>query len=167
MLKFIRIYYQYDVKRLSTCTLTIHGLLHICDNIRFCGPVWTTWTFWMERYCGYLQAGLRSRTHPWANLNNRLLHKAYLEQIDIYYDLQDDLTITSSSSKDVKRGEKIFERCRSPVHIFYFMILTCNNARSTFNFAPTLSSFIPTRQTVTLQDHSLPYRCDRQTCFHH
>ena len=90
--------------------LTIHGLLHICDNIRFCGPVWTTWTFWMERYCGYLQAGLRSRTHPWANLNNRLLHKAYLEQIDIYYDLQDDLTITSSTG--LKRGEKIIEGCR-------------------------------------------------------
>ena len=65
----------------------------------------------MERYCGYLQAGLRSRTHPWANLNNRLLHKAYLEQIDIYYDLQDDLTTTSSTGMDLKRGEKIFEEC--------------------------------------------------------
>ena len=66
----------------------------------------------MECYCGYLQAGLRSHTHPWANLNNRLLHKAYLEQIDIYYDLQDDLTITSFTG--LKRGEKIIEGCTFP-----------------------------------------------------
>jgi hypothetical protein len=119
----------------------------------------------MERYCGYLQAGLRSRTHPWANLNNRLLHKAYLEQIDIYYDLQDDLTITSST--DLKRGEKIFEGCRFPEYLRYFMILTCNDARPTLNLTPTLSSFIPTRQTVTLQDRPLLYRCDQQTSFQH
>ncbi|KJA13854.1 hypothetical protein HYPSUDRAFT_151076, partial [Hypholoma sublateritium FD-334 SS-4] len=85
--KYEKIYYQYDIKRLSTCTLTVHALLHLADNIRFCGPVWTTWTFWVERYCGYLQAGLKSKVAPWANLNNRILHKAYLEQIDIYYNL--------------------------------------------------------------------------------
>jgi len=119
----------------------------------------------MERYCGYLQAGLRSRTHPWANLNNRLLHKAYLEQIDIYYDLQDDLTITSST--DLKRGEKIIEGCRFLEYIFIFMILTCNDARPTLNFMPTLSSFIPTRQTVALQNRPLLCRCDQQTSFHH
>lgn len=63
----------------------------------------------MERYCGYLQAGLRSRSHPWANLTNRVLHKAYIAQIDVYYDLDDDLTITSS--KDLGRGEKVFDDC--------------------------------------------------------
>ena len=82
-------YYQYNEKRLSVCTLTIHGLLHICDNIRFCGPVWTTWTFWMECYCGHLQAGLRSHSHPWMNLNNRVLHKAYVEFTDVFYNLED------------------------------------------------------------------------------
>lgn len=106
---FARIYYQYDVERLSTCTLTIHGLLHICDNIRFCGPVWTTWTFWMERYCGYLQANLRSRTLPWANLNNRVLQKAYLEQIDVRFDLADDLTIVSK--EELKSRETVFPEC--------------------------------------------------------
>jgi hypothetical protein len=62
----------------------------------------------MERYCGYLQAGLRSRSHPWANLSNRVLHKAYLEQIDLYYDLENDLTITS---KNLRKGERVFEGC--------------------------------------------------------
>ena len=94
------IYYQYDSSRLAVCTLTLHGLLHLPDNIRFCGPVWTTWTFWMEHYCGYLQAGLRSRSRPWANLNNRILHKAHLEQIDIFFDLEDEFTITSKPTMD-------------------------------------------------------------------
>jgi hypothetical protein len=70
----------------------------------------------MERYCGYLQAGLRSRSHPWANLSNRILHKAYLEQIDMYYDLEDDLTITS---KDFRRGEKVFDGCEFHSSILY------------------------------------------------
>ncbi|KAJ7077173.1 hypothetical protein B0H15DRAFT_755284, partial [Mycena belliarum] len=56
-------------------------LLHIPDDLLFCGPSWTTWTFWMERYCGFLQAGLRSKRFPWANLNNVVLQKAYLEQL--------------------------------------------------------------------------------------
>ena len=92
-----RIYYQYNPKHLSICTLTIHGLLHICDNIWFCGPIWTTWTFWMECYCGYrLQSGLWSHVHPWVNLNNCILHKAYIDQIDIYYGLDDELKTTLS-----------------------------------------------------------------------
>jgi hypothetical protein len=104
---FHRIYYQYDSERLSTCVLTIHGLLHLCDNIRFCGPVWATWTFWMERYCGYLQASLKSKISPWADLNSRILHKAYLDQIYIFYDLN-----TGNSQVDqLSRGERIFPTC--------------------------------------------------------
>ncbi|KAF9487453.1 hypothetical protein BDN71DRAFT_1367081, partial [Pleurotus eryngii] len=56
-------------------------LLHVASNIRNCGPVWATWTFFMERMCGVLQMGLRSRVQPWANLNKRLLHMTYLSQL--------------------------------------------------------------------------------------
>ncbi|KAG1732993.1 hypothetical protein EDD22DRAFT_788134 [Suillus occidentalis] len=63
-----RYYYQYTEDRLSTCTLPIHGLLHVASGIRYCGPVWTSWTFYMERYCGFLQAHLHSR---------RLHHKSW------------------------------------------------------------------------------------------
>jgi hypothetical protein len=108
---YVRIYYQYDVSRLSLCTLTIHGLLHVCDNIRFCAPVWVTWTFWMERYCGLLQGGLRSRSQPWANLNNQIIHKAYLEMIDMYYDLDHGLT-RSSKVDGLTRGEIVYETCK-------------------------------------------------------
>jgi hypothetical protein len=72
----------------------------------------------MERYCGYLQSGLHSRSHPWANLNNRILHKSYLEQIDIYYELEDDLTITSEGKTNKwPRFDncKSVGQCRRPV----------------------------------------------------
>src|ERR1700690_2046901 len=93
-----RYYYQFREDRLSACPLTVHGLLHVADNIRFCGPVWTTWTFQMERYCGYLQLGIRSKTHPWVNLAKRILHAAYLNQLGARYDLDEEL-----SSVDVKQ----------------------------------------------------------------
>ena len=47
--------------------------------------------------------------HPWANLNNQVLHKAYLEQIDIYYDLDNDLKITSDHHLSLR--EKVFKEC--------------------------------------------------------
>ena len=136
-----RIYYQYNVECLSTCTLTVHGLLHICDNIQFCGPVWTTWTFWMERYCGYLQAGLHSRSHPWANLNNRVLHKAHLNHIDIYYNLEDDLTI-ASKLKDLQRGEKVFNDCWFPILSYSMLHLTKASDQHSILWTPYQKSYI-------------------------
>jgi hypothetical protein len=132
-----RIYYQYDVRRLSTCTLTIHGLLHICDNIRFCAPVWVTWTFWMERYCGSLKAAIRSRTHPWANLNNQILHKAYLEMVDMRYNLA---SVSSRSLNSVpRRGEVVYESCAllNSGHIELKSKLISIICRSSLNLATT------------------------------
>ncbi|KAJ7266112.1 hypothetical protein C8J57DRAFT_1469942 [Mycena rebaudengoi] len=103
------IYYQYQEDRLCACPLVIHGIVHIPGDIRFCGPMWTTWTFFMERYCGFLKAGLRSKTHPWANLNNRITNYAYLEQIGARYDLTDELAIFGHRSEGSSRSEKIEE----------------------------------------------------------
>ncbi|TEB21275.1 hypothetical protein FA13DRAFT_1643122, partial [Coprinellus micaceus] len=59
-----RYYYQYKEARLATCLLTVHGLLHIVDIIRNCGPSWTTWTFFMERFCRALKRALSSKFQP-------------------------------------------------------------------------------------------------------
>ena len=40
--KSCRYYYQYEESRLSASPTVLHGLLHIPQNIRQCGPVWTT-----------------------------------------------------------------------------------------------------------------------------
>ncbi|KAJ7351191.1 hypothetical protein DFH08DRAFT_805927 [Mycena albidolilacea] len=48
VLTYKKIYYQYNLARLSTCTLTVHALLHIPDNILNGGPVWCYWNYITE-----------------------------------------------------------------------------------------------------------------------
>jgi hypothetical protein len=110
---FHRFYYQYAKERLPTCTLTIHGLIHVPDDILFCGPSWTTWTFWMERYCGFLKSALRSKQSPWANLNNIILHRAYLEQLDARYDVADELSSPHTRTHGLSCSEHKFDNCAS------------------------------------------------------
>ncbi|KAI0770690.1 hypothetical protein C8Q74DRAFT_1202285 [Fomes fomentarius] len=80
-----KIYYQYNPQRLSACPLTIHALLHIADSIEKAGPVWASWAFPMERYCGALQPAIRSRRSPYASLNRHLLDRARLTHIKLIY----------------------------------------------------------------------------------
>jgi hypothetical protein len=53
--------------------------------------------------------GLKSKVAPWANLNNRLVQKAHIEQIDIYYGLEDPF---KRNSKSLSRDERILEGCK-------------------------------------------------------
>lgn len=108
---YIRYYYQYREDRLCACPLVVHGLLHTVPDIRFCGPSWTTWTFYMERYCGFLKTRLRSRKFPWANLNNTVLSYAYLEQLGVRYDLSDELAIFGRRKTGPSQSEKTFDHC--------------------------------------------------------
>jgi hypothetical protein len=62
----------------------------------------------MERYCGILQAGLRSKRFPWANLNKNVLHVAYLEQLNARYDVEEEL----SGRKTLRRAEYVYEGCQ-------------------------------------------------------
>jgi len=109
---YTRYYYQYKEGRLSTCTLTIHGVLHVPKDIRKCGPMWTTWTFLMERFCGFLQAGLRSKTHPWSNLDKRVLHLAYISQLHMKYDLEEVGTLKLHGDETLSRNERIYDDCK-------------------------------------------------------
>ncbi|KAF5315532.1 hypothetical protein D9611_004820 [Ephemerocybe angulata] len=97
-------YYQYRSERLSACVLTIHGLLHVVDDIRNCGPSWTTWTFFMERFCGLLKRALRSRRHPWANLTKRTLHLTMLNQLKYRYDLHEELSLPPTDRRNRDEG---------------------------------------------------------------
>ena len=74
----------------------------------------------MEQYCGYLQSELCSRVHPWANLNNRILHKAYLEQIDKIYYLEHSINPPENVGHEVVRDgcEFSFNFPFSPIVIY-------------------------------------------------
>ena len=111
-----RYYYQYNEDRLSVCTLTIHGLLHIPQDIRTCGPVWATWMFYMERFCSILQAAIRSRRDPWTNITRRIFHIAILGQLEARYNLDDELFVTGDPISDgPSHYERTYPDCESMI----------------------------------------------------
>ena len=69
----------------------------------------------MEHYCGILQAALRSRRSPWSNLNGRILRMAYLSQVRVKYDLEDELGDfhrLGHSEDQLSRRECVYDNCR-------------------------------------------------------
>ncbi|KAK1229010.1 hypothetical protein PQX77_007937 [Marasmius sp. AFHP31] len=91
-----RLYYQYTPDRLPTCTLPIHALLHLADEILRAGPVWCHWNFPTERFCGALVRSSKSRKNPYASFARRLLEVACLNQIKVIYDLKDELDLSDA-----------------------------------------------------------------------
>ncbi|KZT34846.1 hypothetical protein SISSUDRAFT_975750, partial [Sistotremastrum suecicum HHB10207 ss-3] len=56
-------------------------VLHVPKGIRRAGPVWTLWTFVIERYCGRMARAVTSRQHPYAVMNRRLSELAQLQAL--------------------------------------------------------------------------------------
>ena len=92
-LRQYRIYYQHDPARISACPVTIHALLHIADYIQAAGPVWASWAFPMEHFCGRLQPAIRSRRFPYANMDRHILAAARLDHIKKVYDAEELLAL--------------------------------------------------------------------------
>ena len=73
----------------------------------------------MERFCGMLQNSLRSRSRPWSNLNKALLHRTYLEQLRMRYDLSEELANEDERENDGPIGyERILEDCECACHCY-------------------------------------------------
>ncbi|KAJ7266668.1 hypothetical protein C8J57DRAFT_1068624 [Mycena rebaudengoi] len=100
--KYERFYYQYDSHRLATCTMPIHALLHIANDIRQIGPMWCFWAFVMERFCGSLLTAVKSRKHPFTSLAHRIRDVAQLSQIELLQTL-DTLFLAVSKSRRCSR----------------------------------------------------------------
>ncbi|KAI0669694.1 hypothetical protein C8Q78DRAFT_1193260 [Trametes maxima] len=104
--QYEKYYYQYSPSRLSTCPVTVHALLHIADGIEATGPVWASWAFPMERFCGRLQPAIKSRLHPWSSIDRRILALIQITQVKLKYRLHDELNLRRIVSDDlVQRGE--------------------------------------------------------------
>lgn len=88
-----RIYYQFSPDRLSACPLTIHAILHIPDSIEATGPVWVSWAFPTERYCGSLIPAIRSCRFPFPSLDRYITELAQLTQIKMQYNLEEVLSL--------------------------------------------------------------------------
>lgn len=99
------IYFQDNPTCLSVCTLPIHALLHIAEDIRNMGPVWCYWAFPMERFCGSLLPSIRSRKHPFSSINHRVRDIAQLNQIKLLYHLTEELDL-SDHQNELVTGEQ-------------------------------------------------------------
>ncbi|KAG1906659.1 uncharacterized protein F5891DRAFT_941884 [Suillus fuscotomentosus] len=91
--EFEVIYYQHNPECLSACPITIHALLHIADSIEETGPVWTSWAFPMERFCGQMQPAIMSRRHPDACMARYIVEHAQLTQAALVHNFTEELTL--------------------------------------------------------------------------
>jgi hypothetical protein len=89
----IRLYCRHAADQLCVCTLPIHSLLHIADDIEAMGPVWCYWAFLMERYCGALGRANLNPRFPFLSMDWHVLEVAQLAQIKYTYDLFDILDL--------------------------------------------------------------------------
>ncbi|KAJ7625431.1 hypothetical protein B0H17DRAFT_1218741 [Mycena rosella] len=105
--KYEKLYYQYKESRLSACTLPIHALLHITENIRKIGPMWCFWAFVMERFCGSLVPAVKSRKYPFTSLAHRIQDVTQLRQIKSLYSLTAELDL--SPGKDMEETGLAFD----------------------------------------------------------
>ncbi|KAG1859536.1 hypothetical protein DFJ58DRAFT_701494 [Suillus subalutaceus] len=100
-LQFSGIYYQHNPERLSTCPITIHALLHIADSIEEAGPVWTSWAFPMERFCGQMQPAITSKCYPDACMARYIIEHAQLTQAALIHGFTEAITLQPSRSGDI------------------------------------------------------------------
>ncbi|QRV99729.1 Transposase family Tnp2 protein [Ceratobasidium sp. AG-Ba] len=87
VIDYEQFYYQHDYNRLPACPLTIHALLHIPYYIRKTGPLWASWAFVMERFCGYLLPAVKNRFQPYRHLDNAVLRRAQMQVVAHTYGL--------------------------------------------------------------------------------
>ena len=96
--------------------MTVHALLHIADGIENAGPVWASWAFPMERFCGSLQNATRNQRFPWASMTNYLISILQVYQIKNTYNLADHELSLHRIAQDenmLRKGELQLEECKS------------------------------------------------------
>ena len=68
-----------------------------------------------------MQAAVKSRRHPFSNMTRRNLQLAYLAQLTVKYDLQDELMLTGNSSRQrLKRHEVEYPGCKFSTPLLVF-----------------------------------------------
>ena len=106
-----RYYYQYRSDRLCACPITIHALLHLAHSIRMCGPVWTWWTFVMERHCNTILQSVKSRTQEYACIDQFCKRSAQLQQIISQYGLFKELSM-KEAKPELSSVETVYAECK-------------------------------------------------------
>lgn len=108
----LRLYYQYDLDRLSMCPLTIHALLHVPNDIRMNGPPCFNWSFIMERWCNWLKpAASKSKQRPYVSIALRQYPMAVLHDLQQRFDLMDLFQPRDVPNEGPSKVETMFPEC--------------------------------------------------------
>ncbi|KAL5639602.1 hypothetical protein ACGC1H_006272 [Rhizoctonia solani] len=106
------LYYQYEQSRLPTCPLTIHALLHLPTYIRQTGPLWASWSFVMERFCGHLLPAVKNRTQPYQHLDNYIQRRAQMQIVSCLYGFpslrQPTINYSYGNDERISSREKLY-----------------------------------------------------------
>lgn len=119
---YVRYYYQFNADRLPACNLIIHGLLHLVDGIDYNGPVWVTWSFFMERFCGILKQKIKQKSNPRGTLNSRILEITYFQQLPTLYEGVDDI-LEVDNTPDTSKFEKIIPGCKWNILLYTICLM--------------------------------------------
>jgi hypothetical protein len=87
---------------------TVHALLHVADDIEKNGPPCANWSFALERWCGKIEEGVKSRRRPYTSLAYHQLHLAQLYDISNRYNLAEMLCLNGSPEDELSRYEKVY-----------------------------------------------------------
>ncbi|KAJ6599690.1 hypothetical protein DFH09DRAFT_1021152 [Mycena vulgaris] len=99
---FEKYYYKYDPAYLPVCTLSVHALLHIPDDILNAGPMWCYWNYVTERFVGFLVRSSKSRRNPYASFARRLREIAQNNVIKLKYNLHRELDLSDRADDELK-----------------------------------------------------------------
>ncbi|CCO36849.1 hypothetical protein BN14_10996 [Rhizoctonia solani AG-1 IB] len=108
-------YYQYKQSRASACPLTIHALLHIPYYIRQVGPVWASWAYVMERFCGRLLLYVKSHINPYPCIDNYILRRAQMQIITAKYNIPTikippPTPVITAANVEISCQEKVYDQ---------------------------------------------------------
>lgn len=81
------IYHQGMNDRLACCTVQLHYLLHVAQNIKNLGPSYVSWQYSMERYIGSLNILTTSKSSMDVSLYNNLDLKEQMNYTKMLYNL--------------------------------------------------------------------------------
>jgi len=74
--------------RIQVCTLPVHALLHVPQDIRSSGPVSGCWSWVMERFCSLLGiVAKKGRRYPNPVITSRMHQHALILFFNAQYDL--------------------------------------------------------------------------------
>lgn len=115
-----RYYYQYRTSRLPTCPLTIHALLHMPFYIRRTGPLWASWAFVMERFCGHLLPAVKNRVRPYEHLDYYVQRRAQMQIVSQVLALpslaKPSVNYRYQNGVEMSSHETAYEECKCFFH---------------------------------------------------